>query len=86
MLSLAEDNEASDSVINALKQRKQFPFTESRKSNLTLSDDQWDKAMVPMKKLDGSKVFYAVIPFSSPNKIINFEERKHPQWQKKHII
>lgn len=80
MLSLAEDNEASDSVINDLKQRKQFPFAESRKSNLTLSDDQWDRAMVPMKKLDGSKVFYAVIPFSGPNKIINFDYYVNEIW------
>lgn len=79
MLALAQDSDASDSVINDLKQRKQFPFTESRKSNLTLSDERWDSVMIPMQRLSSSDVFYAVVPFSG-YKIASFDHYVNEVW------
>ncbi|OGT50845.1 MAG: hypothetical protein A3F17_09255 [Gammaproteobacteria bacterium RIFCSPHIGHO2_12_FULL_41_15] len=61
MYDLAKDSGAMRNVLQALKDRQQYPYMASNTRSLSLKNDQWESVMVPMSKIPGREIFYSII-------------------------
>ncbi|OGO93814.1 MAG: hypothetical protein A3F10_03090 [Coxiella sp. RIFCSPHIGHO2_12_FULL_42_15] len=58
---IAKDSKAPDEVLQALRNRQQFPYTKGNMGYAKLVGDQWDDFLISMNKVPGRELYYAVI-------------------------
>lgn len=79
---MAKNDEVSESVLNALKNKEAFPITPQKNGYLNLhSSTEWEKAMLPLKLIAGTDLRYIQIP--QPNtKAFSFDRYFSEVWTK----
>ena len=76
---VAKDNKAPYEVLQALRGRQMFPYTEDDMGYAEYQSDAWDNIMVAMDKVPGRELYYAVV--DRPNvKVFSFHKYQQEIW------
>lgn len=77
---IAENDELPESIVNAIKSREAFPVTSQKNGYLKLrSTDDWKQAMLPLKSIPETNLFYTLIP-QSDMKAFSFDKYFSEVW------
>lgn len=79
MYDLAKDSGALRDVLQALKDRQQFPFSTQGHNHSSVQGDGWDSLMVPMEKIPGRELFYSVVDLALPD-TVGFDTYRDQIW------
>lgn len=81
-IEFAENAEAPESVLKALKNRVSFPYTKEKNGYVRLEAKEWPDALVKMKQIEGTDLRYALI--KQPDiKAFSFDRYFAEVWPKK---
>lgn len=76
---IAKDTDLSNDMLQAIRERRMFPYTKKSMGYLNLNKEQWEYAMIQMDKVPGRELYYAVI--DRPDiKVFSFNRYMQEEW------
>lgn len=80
LYELAKDSKAPDGVIQAIRDKQQFPFVAIKEVFPILKGRQWEDFMQPVAKLPGQDIFYVVLDYSGLLDVFSFNKYVNEVW------
>ena len=76
---MAKDSDAPYAVLQSLRDKQNYPFTRLSNPYPVVDGDAWEEIMVPVDKVPGREIFYAVLDVPEIN-VYSFEKYMGNIW------